>query len=218
MKIFEIALPLIALLSIGFTTPQSQQPENGPTQQVFAKAERRGPDRSSLFLVQVKGGNYTIRYDGFVEAPGQYWHHHLQLPFGRPGHLERIYFLEQDDDLFFLYEVSNETSGWGYCERLNQKTLKTKWIAPVAGFNLGPALVEGNDVYLSAVNLLARLDLNSGKYVWQQTALDKDHPPAFEQFGLPSLTGNLAIFNEDASRGRVIEVDKATGKILKVRE
>jgi len=218
LKTFGIALPLIALLSIGLTTEQSQQPQNGSTQQVFMRAERRGPERSSLFLVQVSAGSYTIRWDGFVEAPGQYWHQHFQLPLGRSGRLERVYFLEHEGDLLLLYEVGNETSGWAYCERVNQKTMKTRWIAPLAGFNLGPALVEGNDAYLSAVNLLARLDLNSGKYVWQQTALEKDHPPAFEQFGLPSLTGDVAIFNEDAERARVIEVDKATGKILKVRE
>ena len=217
---FVAPLLLIFLTSLTFayTTQDPRPPEpKPPEQRVFSQATRPGSDKHSLFLVAVSGGSYTIRYDGFVEAPGQYWHRHFQLHLGRKGTLERVYFLEHEADLLLIYEVSDELSGWGYVERLDQKTVKRRWITPVSGYNFGPGLVEANDLYLSAANLIARIDLRSGAYVWQQKEFEKQSTASFEEFHVPSISGERVLFPEDGAKGRVVEVDKATGKILNVR-
>lgn len=210
---------LLLLWPTSFRTTQEPQgvTPQAPEQKAFSQAVRPGSDKNSLFLVSVSGGNYTIRRDGFVEAPGQYWRRHSQLHLGRRGGLERVYFLEHERDLILIYEVSDEQSGWGYVERLDQKTVKPRWVTPVSGYNFGPGLVEANDLYLSAANLIARIDLRSGAYVWQQHEFEKQNAQSFEEFQLPSISGEHVLFPENGAKGRVVEVDKGNGKILSVR-
>ena len=211
----------IAILFMSLTMPQQPANYAGPAGQssavvAFEEAERRGPDRQSLFLIAPSFGSYTIRSDGFVEAPGQYWHKHLTLQLGHTGFLDRIYFLEHESDLLLIYEVSNVESGWGYVMRLNQKTLKTRWILPVSAVNIERGLVEGEYLYIGATDQLAKIDLQTGAYVWQQLELKKKDGQPFGAFRLPSIVGDRIIFTEATAKSSVLELDKGTGKILNV--
>ena len=108
-------------------------------------------------------------------------------------------------------------SGWGYVVRMDQKKLKPKWIKPVSAFNFGPALVEAEYCYLTAANLLIKIDLRSGAFVWQQEEFEKQYAISSAGFRLPSLSDDRVFFQEDAESGKTLEVDKATGKILSVK-
>jgi hypothetical protein len=88
---------------------------------------------------------------------------------------------------------------------LNQKTLKPKWAAPINGFNIGPAALEANYAYLSAANLLAKIDLQTGKYVWQQEDPQKQYAVSFSGFRLPLIDGQRILFLEDRSKGKTVE-------------
>jgi hypothetical protein len=81
--------------------------------------------------------------------------------------------------------------------------------------NIGPGLIEGDYVYVTGQDFLAKLDLQTGKYVWQQTELGKEYGPMFAQFALPEINGATIVFPEAGARERTLEVDKATGRILK---
>jgi hypothetical protein len=197
----------------------NQQSTPAPEPRAFSKVESLGDGTRAFFMFATNGPGYTIRADGFAEqsSSGKGRPTNFTLRVGRNGHIVRFYFLEDDGDLLLIYEGSDNRYGWGYVVRLNQKSLKPKWAAPVSDFNLGPGLVEDNYLYFSAANLLAKIDLHSGAYMWQQQDVQRKYALSFDGFRLPSITEGQVSFHEDGANGKTIEVDKATGKILSVR-
>ena len=186
----------------------------------FSKVESLGDGSRAFFMFGTNGPGYTIRADGFAEqsALGKGRPSNFTLRVGRNGRIVRFYFLEYEGDLLLIYEGSDKQYGWGYVVRLNQKTLKTKWAAPVSDFNLGPGLVEDNYLYFSAANLLARIDLHTGDYAWHQEGVQRKYALSFDGFRLPSITGERVFFQEDGEKGKTVEIDKVTGKSLGVRD
>ena len=208
---------LLALVAPAQEPNNQTHPALAP--RAFSKVESLGDGSRAFFMFATNGPGYTIRADGFAEqsAAGKGRPANFRLTVGRNGRIVRFYFLEHEGDLLLIYEGSDKQYGWGYVVRLNQKTLKPKWAAPVSDFNLGPGLVEDNYLYFSAANLLAKIDLHSGVYVWQQEDMQNKYALSFDGFRLPSITGERVYFPEDGAKGKTIEVDKVTGKILSVR-
>ncbi len=201
-------LTSILLTILVITVASAQQPAN-PSSTETDKWR-------SFFMFLVDGRGYTIRGDGFGETDSRKSRvRNFNLRLDYHGHIEHLYFLEYENDLVLIYEASEELKGWGYVARLNQNTMKAKWVTPVNGYNIGPSLVEGKYAYLTAARLIAKLDLQSGAYAWQQKLQEND---AFEAFRLPRIDRNLVFFKEDAEPGKTIEVDKTTGKILDLHD
>jgi hypothetical protein len=215
-------LASIILMLLALVAP-AQEPNHqstpAPEPRAFSKVESLGDGTRTFFMFATNGPGYTIRADGFSEqsATGKGRPTNFSLRLGRNGHIVRFYFLEDKGDLLLIYEGSDEQYGWGYVVRLNQKTLKPIWAAPVSDFNLGPGLVEDKYLYFSAANLLAKIDLHSGAYIWQQEDVQRKYALSFDGFRLPSITGGQVLFHEDGANGKTIEVDKVAGKILSVR-
>jgi hypothetical protein len=209
---------LVLLLSICPTlTAFAQNPENPVRPQPFIRIERAGQATGlSFFLFSTNDHHYTIRHDGLAESNFLEKHHRrtFRLPVSRGARLERVYVAEFQDDLLLAFEVTHGGWGWAYVARLNERARKFRWTTPITGINLGPGLIEEGSVYLTAQNLLARLDLNSGNYIWQRE-VDKD-ATAFAEFQLPEINGERAIFYENGQRRRMIEIDKLTGEIRKL--
>jgi hypothetical protein len=207
------------LLALG---APAQEPSHRTTPaaepKAFSKVESLGDGTRAFFMFGTNGPGYTIRADGFAEqsSVGKGRPTNFTLRVGRNGLIVRFYFLEDEGDLLLIYEGTDKRNGWGYVVRLNQKSLKPKWAAPVSDFNLGPGLVEDRYLYFSAANLLAKIDLRSGAYVWQQEDVQRKYALSFDGFQLPSITGERVFFHEDGAKGKTIEVDKVTGKILSV--
>ena len=209
---------LVLLLSICPTlTAFAQTPEVPVSPQPFIRVERVGDATArSFFLFSTTDHQYTIRHDGLAEndVVELRRRRNFQLKVGRGGRLERLYVAEFQGDLLLAYEVTDGNSGWSYVARLNQQARTFRWITPVTGINLGPGLIEDGFVYVTGQNLLAKLDLNSGNYIWQREVA-KD-APAFAEFQLPEIHGERATFFENGQRRRVIEIDKLTGEIRKL--
>jgi hypothetical protein len=212
----KIALPLLLVcLTI---TPFAQTPGDAGGQRAFSRVERIGEANArSFFVFSAADRNYAFRHDGFAEIRALNFVHprHLNLKMGGPGRLERLYTADVAGDLLLIYEVVNGNGGWGFIARLDQEARTFRWIAPIASLNIGPGLVEDNYVYLTGQDFLAKLDLQSGKYVWQQTEFAKQYGSAFLEFGLPEIDGATVMFRELSNRERTIKVDKATGAPFK---
>jgi hypothetical protein len=212
---------LLTALVASVASAQAPANQSGPEmeQGVFSEATRAGTDKwRSFFMFSASGRNYTIRSDGLGEwAPGKLRPRNFKLRLDYNGHIERVYYSEHEGDLLLIYEASNGLNGWGYVARLNQNTLKLKWLAPVNGFNIGPSLVEANYVYLTAASMIAKLDLRSGAYVWEQGGLHEKYAPSFQVFRPPWIKGDCVFF-KDGESAKTIEVDKLTGKILNLRD
>lgn len=218
------AVPLLFVLIACAGPVQSQEPsqQSSPAEErSFTAVGRIGdPGYRSFFMFPTKSGGYTIRADGYAESSsGKARPRNFSLPLGRSGNMVRFYFLEHENDLLLIYELSDEVLGWGYLVRLNQKTLRPKWALPINGFNIGPGLVDtASDVYLSAANLFARVDLKTGTYVWQQKDPQKQFSLGFAGFRLPQFEGDRVLFSEDRQKGKTVEIEKSSGKIVAVRD
>jgi len=213
-----IALIIISAAYATNANGQAAEPE-ATNQKAFTAVEAQGLEKwRSFFVFSSSGYSYIIRADGHSQSTaGNDRPRNFQLKLGLNGHLERFYFVEHDADLLMIYEVSDALSGWAYAVRLDQKTLKPKWIKSMSALNLGPALVEAEFAYLTAANLLIKIDLRSGASVWQQENLEKQYALSSLGFRLPSISNDRVFFQEDIENGKTLEVDKNTGKILSVK-
>jgi hypothetical protein len=215
----KILTAFIAALAVGALQQTSINQSNLTESTAFTKIERVGEANARAFFVfsTGRGFNYTIRHDGHAEvaAPNVTRRRNFDLKMGLVGRLDRVYFLEYERDLLLIYETTNGKQTRAFLERMDQNASKLRWITAIDGFNLGPGLVEGNDAYLVASNLVARVDLQTGGYLWQTPTEESDESPN-EQFLPPRITNDHVVFQVDAEKGRTVEVDKETGKILKV--
>jgi hypothetical protein len=202
--------------------PATQVPGSHPlnAEQAFTRVERIGPTNTEryFFVFSTSAGNFTIRQDGYteIESPGVR-RRHFNLKLGGPGRIELVYFLEVGGDLFLTYELSDQKAGWGYVVSLDQKakTINTRWLASMNGYNLGPGLVDGGFGYFSSATTLIKLDLQNGTMVWEINDLEKQYSPPLLEFDLPRLQGDAVLFPE-VNRGRVVKVDKKDGKIMRM--
>jgi hypothetical protein len=203
----------IGLLMLLLSTPLTQdpiQPRTTLAVEEFMEAQRIGEANArSFFVFATTARHYTIRHDGLGESYGaSSVRKKLDLRMGTPGRLERVYYLEYEGDLLLIYEVRNNTSGWGYIERFNQRTLKASWVTPVSSFNIG-GLVESESLYVVAADFVAKVDLQSGKYVWQ---IKDSEAVRGTQFGVPQIKGNVLVLEDE--NGKTMELDKSSGTIL----
>ena len=226
MKVFTLVLLFALTFSISAQQPVKQSkvafdPDaaskaSAPLEpKAFTAVDLIGEGTRSFFVFAVEGFHYIIRADGHAESDdGKPKSRNFELRVGRNGHLVRVYFAEYERDLLLIYEASDKQYGWGYVMRMDQKTMKPRWLKAVSSFNIGPGLIEADCVYLSATDLLARMDLRTGNYVWEQ---QEQSVHSSEGFRLPAVNGERLLFIEDAENGKTIEVSKTTGKILSVR-
>ena len=120
------------------------------------------------------------------------------------------YFAEYDGDLVLEYEVTDGLGDWAYVLLMDQTMMRFKWLAPINAEALGPGLIEGRDLYIGAVNVFAKIDMQTGAIGWQQS--DFEH---VSMFGLPTIKADSVLFQDDFDSQRRIEIEKLTGQIRK---
>ena len=212
----KIATPLL-LICLTLVT-QAQTPGDSFAQRSFTQVERIGEANTrAFFLFTVGGRQYTVRHDGRGEITGPIFYklRNFFLKLDGAARVDKLYSAEAGNDLLLAYAVTSGKSGWGYIARFDPSVPTFRWFAPIPSMNLGPGLIEGNYVYVTSQDFLAKLDLQTGKYVWQQTDFGKEYGSVFAQFALPEINGAVIVFPEAGARARTLEVDKATGRILK---
>jgi hypothetical protein len=161
-----VLLLLTLVVSATWAQEQANRTTQGTTQKAFTSVERVGEDPfRSFYMFSVSGHDYTIRADGRGErsfANARSRNFTLMVDQGR---IEQVYFLEYDDDLFLIYQLSNRRDARGYVVRLNQKTLKFIWSKPVNELHMEAAVVEAGFLNLKTANAVMKLDLQSGAIV-----------------------------------------------------
>jgi len=194
----------------GITSPAQHQ-------ETFTRIERIGEANSRAFFpFTTSVGIYTVRHDGLGElsATGAAKRRSFTLKLGYGGRIERMYFVERGSDVILAYEVTDHRSGWGYLVRMDQTSMKQRWIAPLNSYNIGPGLIEMETGYFSGANTLCKIDLATGRYLWQLSDLENQYSPGIEEFQEPVLIGNQVVFREHGTREREVKVEKGSGTIL----
>jgi hypothetical protein len=186
---------------------------------VTSSSERIGKFDKYTFKFSSKGDMFTIRYDGCGVVEGMTERIEFKLELPETFTIYELSYLRVDRDLVLVYLLGSGIGGSGRICRLNGNTLLPKWEANVMGFNLGEAVARGGFLYLSAINLVAKLDLHSGRFVWMHEKLDQMFPSAFNSFQRPILRGPNVLFTEvlppyASGSAITIVVEDETGRIV----
>jgi hypothetical protein len=161
MKIVVVVL-LLSVISVFGRTQTGQSQTQKPA---FVRVDRIGEATArSFFIFSTGTRNYAIRHDGYGEGSSNaLLRKYLNLKMGGAARLEQIFYTEYEDDLLLQYEVTDLKSNWGYLLRLDQKTMKLKWITSLITSSPDPGRIDGKHVYFSDGNQSIKIDLQTGK-------------------------------------------------------
>ncbi len=136
----------------------------------------------------------------------------------------QIYFYQYKNDLILVCETAPAfDSGAGFIARLARKTHRTKWKSHIPTFNIVKGAIEGNSAYLAASGFAAKVNLDTGKYLWKHKDFYRKYKEdgAFNIFGKPLIEGNIVTLTEnqdDYNRPpNIIKFNKTSGKVIEVK-
>ncbi len=132
--------------------------------------------------------------------------------------IERLYFYKVDSDLVAIYVDTDMDGAATFVEKIDTFKNKTIWKVDAGGFNLGKPVRIDNDVYLSTIGFIGKLDLTNGKFRWKfEDLYDKGK---FNDFDEPTFfKKNIVLFKSTehvTKRVDSILVDDEAEKIIKM--
>ena len=215
-----VALILVLLLANSIAGQQTH-PRVSQSQRARIFTEIKGyPEESpESFEFSIQKYKYKITTNGKGKRTGDSSSRSFNLHLNREDLLDRvIYYAEYQGDLLLICEVSDGDGGAGFITRLNGRTLRIKWKRWIPAFNIGQGLIEHKHAYLTAIGFIAKINIESGAYVWKHDDLYREED-TFNHFNLPKLLGDIALFIEDTIYDRpakTIRVNKYNGKIISI--
>ncbi len=205
----KIATPLFLFCFTVATLAQT--PSDSGLQRTFKPVERIGDVNERAFFVFASGDlMFTVRHDGLGDTTATKFlrNRKFRLQVGE-GRLVRLNVAEFEGDSILAYEVS---IGRSYLARLDQNTRAIRWLVQL-GPQIGPGLIEDKYAYVSGQGFVAKIDMETGNYVWQLPNLKPKSGDGLREFGLPQIRGSAVFFREVGTGGRTLELDKNTGEI-----
>lgn len=214
-----VAIAFLLLIITGFGPQNAFSQSAAQSVATFTEVKGQPEFEASNFEFSASGYKYKISGRGRGERTGDGTAvRRFNLRIRRGDFMDgSIYHAEYKDDLLLIYEVSNGESGGGFITRLDGKTLRIKWKARIPAFNTGPGLIEGNYAYVTAIGFIAKVNLQSGIFVWKHDNLYRDD--YFNSFVLPAVEGDTVLFRELTVYSRpvkTVKVQKRTGKIISI--
>jgi len=127
--------------------------------ETFILAERVGePNARSFFLFSTSAGQYAVRHDGMGEFTSpKSMRRVFNLRVGGRARIERVYYLEHQNDLFLLYEVTGQIF---YLVRMEQTKRKLRWSTEVRDVTEAP-VIDGDFVIVNDT----RIQKSSGRLI-----------------------------------------------------
>jgi hypothetical protein len=146
--------------------------------------------------------------------------HRLTLPTDNLPYIYRAQFLAAAGTTMVIgYEMADADAVMSKIVALDRKTYRITWTERIPRANLGPMLLEGSRVYVSASGLIAALDTRTGRRVWTTHGRwDGRDVEAFEQ---PIMQGRTLIYREWTPYDRParrFRVDKRDGETSLIGE
>ncbi|HZI19171.1 MAG TPA: hypothetical protein VEY09_11295 [Pyrinomonadaceae bacterium] len=216
------------LLAAAVAAAQAPPAAGGGTHdaRVFREARGVGADAARLpeaFEFELSGYSYRVGNNGSGRRTKDGKTRLFNLRLDGPDFIERIYFDEYEGNVILACEVSDGDAGAGLVLRLEQPSMRARWRRAVPTFNVGPPARDGAGLYLTALNFVARLDLDSGRYVWRLRDLNAPEGPGrgehFYSFAAPEFAGDEVLFREAGRYNRplrTLRVNKKTGRLVGV--
>lgn len=196
---------------------------------VFSEAKGSGKYKASYdfdkWNFSVGKDRYEVRKDGKAKRTNVNNRAvNFRIKLDADEEIERaVYFVQYKNDLLLICEVSVADAGSGFIARLDGKTLKTKWQEQIPGFNVAKGLTENNSAYLAAIGFAAKINLDTGKYIWKHNDFYRKYKEdgAFNSFEVPKIERNIIIFTENQDMYKrppnIIKFNKTSGKVIEVK-
>ena len=218
----RFSLVVLALLFVSASSFAQQQAE--PEVRPFTEFTGKGIEAQN-YEFTVSGYKYTILSRGQGKRQNEKSSIRFNLRLRKDDYLDRlIYYAEYRGDVLLICETTTADYGSGFITRLDGRTLAMKWKRTIPGFNVGPALLEGNHAYVTAIGFVARVNLDTGAYAWRHDNLfvnylktGRSGDDDFNIFALPKLEGDAVLFTERETHPnspQTLKVNKRTGKII----
>jgi hypothetical protein len=161
------------------------------------------------FLFESEGERYLVECRGLVTRhTSKGGIRSFGLPLDLQAYIEMLSFMRFEGDPVFVYQQTDGDGANGLVVRLDSVTLEPKWTARIPAFNLGVALRNYSDLYVTGIGFVGRLNLTTGEYLWRHD--DLYHTEGFNSFGPPRLVGDM--LEIDANGERTFVVDWRTGR------
>jgi hypothetical protein len=183
------------------------------------KSSNSSSPRNSIFQFSSSSNKYRIKADGSgIRGSGNLKPTKFNLKLASGDFIESLSFLDFEDNILILASITDNEGSGGSLYSLRKTNSQIKWVANIPGFNIGDVTIEDNYAYITAIGVISKLDLRSGKYMWQHTDLYQKNG-AFGFFDRPKIQGKTVIFRGISSDGKApknIVVDKISGKIIAI--
>lgn len=137
----------------------------------------------------------------------------FNLELAPRNYIEALKYLTYEGGLIVIYTITDDESGTSFVKRLDGQSLRTHWELPIRGFNAGPPLREGSDLYVSAIGFVGKLDLEEGTYHWSHRGLYRS-PSMFNAFGKPEVNEGVVYFPDSRKPALRVKVNDETGTLL----
>lgn len=118
---------------------------------------------------------------------------------------------EINNTILFSYQFADHDSAAGRIIAFEKTTAKELWRKDIQSFNISFPIKNKNEVYISAVNLLMKTNLRTGKIIWEQ----KDFYKKFKLADLESVVKkdsqiivNKKFVFSDTNGSFILELDK----------
>lgn len=173
------------------------------------------------FAFSKDASQYSISVSGKGSRTGGESRRAFDLQLQKDERLARtLYFAQYQSDLVLVCEVTDGDNGSGFIARLDGSTLRMKWKQGFAAFNVGQGLLDGDYAYITGIGFIAKVNLQSGAFMWGHQNLYRPGSGEFNSFDLPEVSGNVVIFRESLDylpkKKAVIRVERESGKIMSI--
>ncbi len=175
---------------------------------------RRGSDRG----YHVGGGLFLPLARATLLSADRGRAYQLAFSSDPEGWIEKLYVAEYRGDLVLIGGIDYGETADGFLMRLAPDGFSRRWLASIPGCNVGKALLRERYAYVSAIGFVGKLDLNTGRYAWQNKDL-YSKSEAFNNFATPFAEGTNIVFVGEGGpwQNNEIVIDDRSGKILNFR-
>lgn len=227
----KLRFVLVLLLMIGTSFGQQETASTTESTNVRSFTKVAGEIfEPSGFEFSASGYKYFITASGQGRREGGSGPiRRFNLRLGRDFLTRDVYYAEYQGDVLLICEYSDSEYGAGFITRLDGKTLATKWKRGTPGFNVGQGLIEDKFAYVTAIGFVAKVNLETGAFVWKHANLYRTTPKKkgelysdadFNSFELPEVKADIVSFKEVETYPlppKTLSVHKRSGRILSIK-
>lgn len=184
-----------------------------------AKTDKKAlPFADYNYIIPIGEGKFIINSKGNVSFLSQ--NNNKQTfnlyEYDKDGwYILKLYYIIYEDDLILLYSLDNGEYGGGQITRIKHENNRIMWNVSLPSA-IDQSLIEGNSLYMAGINgyFAEKLDLNTGKPIWQYDGLDDKYQLGeLQKLGIKDEVMELVFSDKvDQQKRIVLQLSKKNGK------